>query len=160
MERDLGRPVEFLRLLWAVDHALQSASKRMARSLGITGRQRLVIRIVGRLPGVSAGRLAEVLHVDPGTLTGVLKRLIAGGQIRRRPDPSDRRRTILTLTPKGERFNRRIAGTVEAGVRQTLAALPEEDLLASKRLLRRLAEDLARQSFRWRPRLPERAAGR
>src|SRR5512146_2700458 len=94
----LGAPVEFLRLLWAVDHGLQSASKRMAQSLGVTGPQRLVIRIVGRVPGISPRRLAEGLHVHPTTLTGVLTRLVDHGLLARRGDASDRRRMILTLT--------------------------------------------------------------
>ena len=43
----LGPTLDFLRLLWELDHALQRRSKRMARALGLTGPQRLVLRIVG-----------------------------------------------------------------------------------------------------------------
>ena len=68
-----------MRLLWAVDHGLQRRSKRMAATLGVTGPQRLVIRIVGRFPGISAGRLASILHLHPSTLTGILRRLERGG---------------------------------------------------------------------------------
>ena len=63
-----------MRLLWAVDHGLQTRSKRMAVGLGITGPQRLVLRIVGRFPGISAGQLSRILHLDPSTLTGILRR--------------------------------------------------------------------------------------
>src|SRR2546423_15613008 len=52
----LGPVLEFMKQLWAVDHGLQSASKRMEASFGITGPQRLVVRIVGRFPGIAAGR--------------------------------------------------------------------------------------------------------
>ena len=75
----LGAVLDFMRLLWAVDHALQSASKRMESAFGMTSPQRLVVRIVGRFPGIAAGRVAEILHVHPSTLTGVLKRLEARG---------------------------------------------------------------------------------
>ena len=88
----LGPELEFLRLLWQVDHALQRRSKRMAKELGLTGPQRLVVRIVGRFPGLPAGELAELLHVHPSTLTGILARLERGGWIARRADPRDRRR--------------------------------------------------------------------
>jgi hypothetical protein len=71
----LGETIDFLRLIWRVDHALHQASKRMQASLGVTGPQRLVIRIVGRFPGLTAGQLAEILYVDPSTMTGVLERL-------------------------------------------------------------------------------------
>src|SRR5437868_12246913 len=97
----LGPILEFMKLLWAVDHGLQSTSKRMEASYGITGPQRLVVRIVGRFPGISAGGLAEVLHVHPSTLTGVLRRLEARGVLQRKADPSDARRALFGLTPRG-----------------------------------------------------------
>ena len=40
----LGAVLDFMRLLWAVDHALQSTSKRMESTFGLTGPQRLVVR--------------------------------------------------------------------------------------------------------------------
>ena len=145
----LGPAVEFLRLLWAVDHGLQSSSKRMAQSLGVTGPQRLVIRIVGRMPGISPGDLAEILHVHPSTLTGVLTRLGDHGLLIRRGDTRDRRRMLLTLTERGKAVNRSTAGTVEAGVRRMLSAMSAADLAAAERVLRRLAADLAEQSLSW-----------
>src|SRR6185436_8768825 len=85
----LGAVLDFMRLLWAVDHALQSASKRMEATHGVTGPQRLVVRIVGRFPGIAAGRIAEILHVHPSTLTGILKRLEQRQILTRRSDPRD-----------------------------------------------------------------------
>jgi len=55
----LGPVLEFMKQLWAVDHGLQSVSKRMEARFGITGPQRLVVRIVGRFPGISAGALKD-----------------------------------------------------------------------------------------------------
>ncbi len=138
----LGEPVEFLRLVWAVDHALQTTSKRMARSLGVTGPQRLVIRIVGRVPQISPGELAGILCVHPSTLTGVLRRLIARRLIASRRDPGDRRRALLSLTEKGRELDRHSEGTVEAGVRRTLAGLPGREIQATARVLRKLAAAL------------------
>ena len=71
-DRSLGDVLEFMRTLWALDHGLQLRSKRMERHLGITGPQRLVLRIVGRFPGISAGEVASIMEVHPSTLTGVL----------------------------------------------------------------------------------------
>ena len=45
----LGEPLEFLRLLWAVAHALHSTSKRLEATLGVTGPQRLGLQMVGYL---------------------------------------------------------------------------------------------------------------
>ncbi len=55
----------FMRLLWGVEHGLQSASKRMEITHRITGPQRLVLRVVALFPGMSAGDLAHVLLLHP-----------------------------------------------------------------------------------------------
>ena len=46
----MGPVLEFMRVVWALDHALQKTSKRMETMLGITAPQRLVVRILGRFP--------------------------------------------------------------------------------------------------------------
>jgi MarR family transcriptional regulator, organic hydroperoxide resistance regulator len=83
----LGEVLDFMRLIWQMDHAAQRTSKRMEATLGVTSPQRLVIRIVGRFPGIPAGYLARLLHIHPSTLTGVLGRIERQGLLRRRSDP-------------------------------------------------------------------------
>jgi DNA-binding MarR family transcriptional regulator len=139
---ELGGLLEFMRLMWAVDHALQRSSKRMQASLGVTGSQRLVVRIVGKFPGIAAGHLAELLHLHPSTLTGVLKRLEARKLIRRRPDPHDARRYRFQLTPDGRRLNATLDGTVEAAVRRALRRLSKPQLRAARQALAVLASTL------------------
>jgi MarR family transcriptional regulator, organic hydroperoxide resistance regulator len=138
----LGDSLEFLRLIWAVHHGMETTSKQMDVSLGITAPQRLVLRIVGRFPGLPAGRLAHILHVHPSTVTGVLKRLESRGFIERRPDPRDARRTSLGLTVRGRALDVATEGTVEAAVETTLKTVPADDVRAARRVLRTLAQIL------------------
>jgi MarR family transcriptional regulator, organic hydroperoxide resistance regulator len=140
-EPPLGAVLDFMRLLWAVDHALQSASKRMEASFGLTGPQRLVVRIVGRFPGTPAGRVAQILHVHPSTLTGILKRLEARGVLQRKPDPRDARRALLMLTSKGRRLDSLRTGTVEQAVRRVLSTDPGK-VSAAQEVLATLSEEL------------------
>jgi DNA-binding MarR family transcriptional regulator len=142
----LGPVLDFLRLLWAVDHGLTSISKHMRRRMGVTGQQRLVVKLVGRRPGISAGALAEILHLHPSTLTGVLRRLVERGALERRQDPADTRRALFRLTPKGRGIDTIRSGTVEARVRVALASLPQEDIAVASRVLARLAHALAPRS--------------
>lgn len=138
----LGGALEFMRLLWAVDHALQRTSKRMETSLGVTGPQRLVIRFVGRFPRIPAGQLARLLHLHPSTLTGILKRLGRQGLVRQEPDPEDGRRALLILTSKGQRLNVESEGTVESGVRRALAGIAPAKLAATRAVLESIAATL------------------
>src|SRR5712671_1872355 len=137
----LGAVLDFMRMLWALDHALQSASKRMEVSFGLTGPQRLVVRIVGRFPGIAAGRLAEILHVHPSTLTGVLRRLEGRGILQRRPDPRDARRALFMLTAKGRKVDTIRTGTVEQAVRRVLLKDPEK-VAAAQEVLAALSVEL------------------
>lgn len=138
----LGDVLDFMRLLWAVDHGLQSMSKRMEAKMGVTGPQRLVIRIVGRYPGISAGQLAEILELHPSTLTGVLRRLQERGIVERKTDPKDGRRALFDLTARGKELDAMRVGTVESVVRATLKAVPKRKLDATQEVLSALAEAL------------------
>jgi len=110
--------------------------------MGVTGPQRLVIRIVGRYPNISAGELAEILELHPSTLTGVLRRLQERGIVERKPDPKDGRRALFDLTLRGKELDGLRVGTVESVVRQTLKGLPRRKLEAAQEVLGVLAEAL------------------
>ncbi len=140
----LGPVLEFMRTLWALDHALQSASKRMESRLRITAPQRLVVRIVGRYPGVSAGELSEILHLHPSTLTGILKRLAERGLVERRADAADARRALLHLTAKGRGVDALRTGTVEASVRRALGRVRPAAVQHAREVAEALATELAR----------------
>lgn len=140
----LGPVLEFMGALWSMDHALQSASKRMEARHGVTGPQRLVIRIVGRYPGISAGELAAILHLHPSTLTGVLKRLVGRGLLERVADPGDARRVLLRLTRRGRELNALKSGTVEQAVRRALAQVEPRTVHAARALAGAIAAELDR----------------
>lgn len=144
--------LEFMRLLWAIDHGLSSASKRMDATVGITGPQRLVIRIVGRFPGISAGDIAGLMHVHPSTLTGILDRLERRGVLKRKVDPTDGRRALFCLTERGQEIDARRYGTIEAKVRATLAKLPDARVAATREVLESLATALDPRRKRAPPR--------
>jgi DNA-binding MarR family transcriptional regulator len=145
-DRGLTLPdvLQFMQLLWAVVHGLQKTSKRMGRQIGVTGPQRLVLRVIGLFPGLSAGELAAILHVHPSTLTGVLLRLATQDLIVRGDSPHDRRRAVLHLTPKGARVNVRRRATVEAAVAAALEGLSARDRSTAMRVLDRVATHLDR----------------
>lgn len=131
----LGDVLEFMRVIWAIDYQLQRTSKRMATTLGVTGLQRLAIRIVGRFPGISAGQLAAILYAHPSTLTGVLRRVERRGLLTRRADPRDGRRVVLGLSEKGRQLDRLAGDTIEAAVHEALAALPGGKVRAAQEVL-------------------------
>lgn len=154
-----ARPVlpdvlQFMQLLWAVVHGLDKRSKRMTSEIGVTGPQRLVLRVVGLFPGLSAGDLATILRVHPSTLTGVLQRLTTQRLVVRVDDPHDRRRAVLRLTARGARANRVTRGTVECAIAEALDGVSDRDRTATTRVLARLADHLERPAGRREPEAP------
>jgi DNA-binding MarR family transcriptional regulator len=140
----LGSTLDFMRVLWAMDHGLQRRSKRMEVELGVTGMQRVVIRLIGRFPAITAGRLAELLHVHPRTLTGVLKRCVDRGFVARERDRTDARVAHFTLTAEGMKIDGSQAGTIEAAVRRALSRLDSAQVDAARAVLSALVDELAR----------------
>ena len=139
----LDDALRFMRVVWNIQHALQSRSKRMERALGITGPQRLAVRVVGTLPGITPAELSRVLHLDPSTISGVLQRLMSKRLLRRDRDEVDRRVVHLRLTPAGERLNRPSKiGTIESAIRAMLGQLPEPKVRATMDVLEQLSQTL------------------
>lgn len=139
---NLGPVLDFMRLVWAVDHGLAARSKLMETTMGVTGPQRFVLRVVGRFPKIAAGELAEILHLHPSTLTGILRRLESAGLVVRKHDPIDRRRALFILSPKGKRVDVPSAGTVEDAVKRALSGLRPQEVAAARTALTSLAAEL------------------
>ena len=51
---------------------------------------------------VPAGQLARAADLNPATVTAMLDTLARNGTIERRPDPADRRVTLISLTKAGQ----------------------------------------------------------
>ena len=100
----------------------------MASRFGVTGPQRLALRLIERMPEISAGRLAATLKVHPSTLTGVLQLLERRGMLTRRVDGSDHRRVHLALTARGLAATRRSRLTVEGAVDRILRRTAQRDV--------------------------------
>ncbi|MBL9018535.1 MAG: MarR family transcriptional regulator [Myxococcales bacterium] len=143
--RSLGTALGFLQQVWELTHALQVSSKRMARTIGVTGPQRLVLRVVGAAPGITARELATTLGLHPSTLTGVLGRLERQKFLIRRTDPDDRRRARFVLTARGKKVDAARRGTVEAAVRRALARADQTTVAKAQEMLALLVTELERE---------------
>jgi len=139
---DGDRVLRFMRTIWAIDHELERVSKRMENSHGVTVAQRMTLLLIGRDPDASAAGLAALMHMHAGTMSGILKRLEAGGYLARRSHAGDGRRHSLTLTPKGLTVNRQRRGTLENIVRTLLRSHAASDIAAAERILTALATRL------------------
>jgi DNA-binding MarR family transcriptional regulator len=148
LDARLGSTLAFMRHVWALDHALQSVSKRMRAEGGLTGPQRLVVRVLGRTSGISAGALAQILHLHPSTVTGILQRLEGMGFVSRVKDPQDQRRVLLRLTAKGRTHDAPSPHTIEASVERLLRRMSQSQIDTAVHVLHGLVRELGAATTR------------
>jgi DNA-binding MarR family transcriptional regulator len=107
-------PADLLALESQVCFALAVASRRviglyrpLLEPLDLTHPQYLVMLALWQHEPLTLRRLAEMLSLEPATLSPLLKRLEAVGYLNRTRDPQDEGSFNLTLTPEGKRLRRR-----------------------------------------------------
>jgi DNA-binding MarR family transcriptional regulator len=94
---------------------LGDAMERGLAERGLTlARAELLWRLRQRGPATQR-ELSEDLRCTPRNVTGLVDALEAAGLVERRPHPTDRRATLVTLTDVGSQM----AATMDAGYRAT-----------------------------------------
>ncbi|WP_404288196.1 MarR family winged helix-turn-helix transcriptional regulator [Glutamicibacter arilaitensis] len=79
-----------------------SAYKPVLDPLGLTHPQYLVMLALWESAPIGARELSEKLHLDPGTLSPLVKRLEKAGLLERRKNPRDERAIIIETTERGK----------------------------------------------------------
>jgi MarR family transcriptional regulator for hemolysin len=90
---------EFAFVINDVARMLRTYADHKAAQFGITRAQWVVLARLDRSEGLKQSELAEILDLQPISLTRLLDKLCDGGLIERRADPIDRRAKRLFLTP-------------------------------------------------------------
>ena len=103
-----------------------AAYRPLLEPMGLTHPQYLVMLALWQHAPLSVRRLSELLQLDPGTLSPLLKRLEAIGYLRRERNRADERSLAVTLTDAGREL-RRQAEQVPPAVVQRLG-MPIEEL--------------------------------
>ena len=103
--------------------------------LGLTYTQYITMMVMWEKKEVRVKDLGEVLYLDSGTLTPLLKRLEQKGLISRSSYQEDERALCVRITEEGEKL-RETAKSVPVGMRACIP-LSDEEMLVMKKLLSR-----------------------
>ncbi len=93
------------------------------------------LRVIGHHGTMRLGELAQHLRVAPRSVTDVVDSLEAHGLAHRLPDPTDRRATVVGLSPRGERLLAEVDTTRRAEAEEYFARLSDTDRAALRRIL-------------------------
>jgi DNA-binding MarR family transcriptional regulator len=110
----MANPTPQLQLSNQLCFALYSASRATTRAygpilaeLGLTYPQYLTMLVLWEAPEpLGVGKIGDLLNLDSGTLTPLLKRLQQLDLVDRARDPADERRVVVSLTERGRQLQK------------------------------------------------------
>jgi MarR family transcriptional regulator, transcriptional regulator for hemolysin len=132
-KQPLKREIAFM--IMDVARMLRTYADQRARQFGISRAQWAVLVRIDRTEGLKQSELAEILDLQPISLTRLLDRLAESGLIERRADPNDRRANRLFLKPAARPLLEQLA---ELGTDMMETVLHGLDGNSNERLLRDL----------------------
>src|SRR5262252_8633613 len=111
-----------------VARLLRTHADQKAAQFGMTRAKWAVLARLDRFEGLKQNELAEMLDLQPISLTRLLDGLADNGLIERRPDPDDRRAKRLYLTPAARPLLERLTDLGEDLMAEALAGLDRADV--------------------------------
>ena len=136
-ERDSAGDESLSEAFWSVARRLRDTSQETLTPWDISPSHLRALRVLRRHGKIRLSELSEHLHIAPRSTTEVVDALETRGLIQRRPDPGDRRATLVELTKHGASVLDAIRGT-EAG--QVFGRLSEAERAQLARILRKLQD--------------------
>lgn len=131
----LSEELEFLRIFWAINHIFQKESKQLNSLQKIASSQRLALQMLARFPGITAKQLANLLYVHPSTLTTIISKLEKKKLIYSFKDPKDARRSLLSLSVEGRKFEKTIEDRIRISLKNFLKKQDSKSLAKTKKIL-------------------------
>jgi DNA-binding MarR family transcriptional regulator len=127
--------------LYAASRAVTTRYRPLLDTLGLTYPQYLVMLVLWEQDSISVSDLGAALHLESSTLSPLLKRLEAGGLLRRERRPEDERSVAVRLTEAGVQLRDK-ARTVPVAIGRAMGLTAEQDT-AAKELLRLITANVA-----------------
>lgn len=121
-------------------HALRKAFGRRVASIGVTGAQWKVLFKLTLKPGLRQTDLADLLDIEPITLTRIIDRLQEAGLVERTPDPTDRRAWRLHVTEKAQPVVEQLRAIANEMTAETFAGISPKDIETTRRVLAQVRE--------------------
>ena len=124
-------------------HALRKSFDRRASVLGVTRAQWKVLLRLTRMPGLRQVELADMLDVEPITLSRIVDRLEEAGHVERTPDPADRRVWRLQVTEQAKPLVAKLQGVGHDLIEEAFEGIETRDLEQVRDVLARVRENVS-----------------
>jgi DNA-binding MarR family transcriptional regulator len=122
-------------LAHALSRAERSVTRQLARAMddeGCTVEDSRILLLLADGRGHTMTEVAEFALLPAPSVTRLIDRMVTDGLVHRTADPTDRRRVLVRLTPRGRALERRLDEIVQ---REQLALLADAEPADTERLL-------------------------
>src|SRR4051795_4214746 len=125
-------------------HALRKAFDRGAVGMGVTRAQWKVLFKLTRRPGLRQIELADMLDVEPITLSRIVDRLEEAGLVERVADPADRRAWRLHITARAQPLIEKLRAVADEMTAEAFAGIDPTHIEITRQVLGRVRENASR----------------
>src|SRR3954452_24984495 len=129
------QPTLMQELAHALSRAERSVTRQLARAMddeGCTVEDSRILLLLADGRGHTMTEVAEFALLPAPSVTRLIDRMVTDGLVHRTADPTDRRRVLVRLTPRGRALERRLDEIVQ---REQLALLADAEPADTERLL-------------------------
>jgi DNA-binding MarR family transcriptional regulator len=123
---------------WGVARQLRRLSRQTLEPWDVNPSHARALGVLSAGPPLRLSELSERLHIAPRSTTEVVDALEERELVERRPDPDDRRATLVALTREGTRVAKAIRAARSAEADRFFAALSSSDRAQLTRILTKL----------------------
>ena len=122
-------------------HALRKDFDRRAAGMGVTRAQWKVLFRLTRHPGLRQIELADMLDIEPITLSRIIDRLQESELVERVADPSDRRAWRLHVTARARPLVEKLRAVADEMIADAFAGIDPKDIEITRQVLGRVREN-------------------
>ena len=139
-QRDPASDESLSEAFFSVARQLREMSQEALAPWDITPAHLRALRVLRRHGTMRLSELSDHLHIAPRSTTEVADALESRGLIERRPDPGDRRATLVEVTEPGTGLLEAIRGARDSEAERVFSRLSPADRADLARILRQLRD--------------------
>lgn len=138
----------FWRTIALTGQAMRSFADKRLKGYDLTVEQLQLLKQLAANNGRTQSDLCEISGKSPANITRILDRLEKKRRIVRRPNPEDRRSSLVFLTPEGERLRAEVVNLFDGLRAELVQGIPDDRQQVTIAVLRSITENISKMAER------------
>ena len=136
----------FWRMIALTGQAMRSFADKRLRGYDLTVEQLQLLKQLAVDNGLTQSILCRISDKSPANITRILDRLEKKRRIVRRPNPEDRRSSLVFLTAEGERLRAEVINLFEGLRAELVQGIPDDRQQVAIGVLRAITENISKMA--------------